>query len=78
MTTFREAMDAICVSAPQAAEMFSLSPQTIRQMRLDPSHPNYRTPPATWRATFARLARDRGVQLEQLAEELEREASRAG
>jgi hypothetical protein len=72
MTTFREAMDMLCVPAPQAAELFSLSPQTIRQMRLDPSHPNYRKPPATWRATFARLARERGEQLDQLAEELER------
>jgi signal recognition particle subunit SEC65 len=71
MTTFREAMDMLCVPAPQAAEMFSLSAQTVRQMRLNPSHPNYRNPPATWRATFARLARERGERLEQLAVELE-------
>jgi hypothetical protein len=71
MTGFREAMDLLCLSAADAAELFSLGPQTLRQMRLAPDDVGYRTPPATWRATFARLARERGVQLEQLAVELE-------
>jgi hypothetical protein len=71
MVTFREAMDALCVPAGDVAEMFGLSVQTVRQMRMEPDSPAYRTPPAGWRASFAKLARQRGGDMEKLARDLD-------
>lgn len=71
MTTFREAMDLLCLSAPEAAQLLGVQPQTVRQMRLNPGNPNYRTPPANWREALARIARERVPELQELIAELE-------
>lgn len=72
---FREAMDALGVSAAEVARAFGLTPQTIRQMRLDPGRPGYRSPPERWQQGLAELARERGGQLEEIAVTLEGEAA---
>lgn len=69
---FAEAMDAIGVSAPEVADRLGLTAQTVRQMRLDPENPGYRSPPAAWGRLLAQMARERGGELHGLADELER------
>jgi len=71
---FKESTDALGLAAPELAEAFGVSPQTIRQMRLDPSNPGHRAPPSEWRAVLARLARERAQALLELAGELEEAA----
>ncbi len=71
--TFKKATDILGASAAALGEVFRLQPQTVRQMRLDPESPSYRTPPENWRAMVASLARERARELERLADELERE-----
>jgi hypothetical protein len=68
---FREAMDALGLSAPEAAAALGLQPQTVRMMRMDPSAAGYRRPPEGWERVLAKLARERGGELAQLAEQLE-------
>lgn len=74
-TSFREVMDALGLNATEVAELFGLAPQTVRQMRLDPEHVNYRRPPPDWREKFAPIARRRGGKMLKLADQLERGAS---
>jgi hypothetical protein len=69
---FREALDALGLTAPEAAAAFGLQPQTIRLMRMDPSAAGYRRPPEGWEKVLAKLARQRGGELAQLAERLDR------
>jgi hypothetical protein len=45
---FRDVLDLLGINANEAAELFGVSPQTIRQMRLDPGKDGYRAPPADW------------------------------
>jgi hypothetical protein len=68
---FKTATDILGVPAAELAQEFGLEPQTIRQMRLAPDARGYRTPPADWERVVARLARERGRELQGLAERLE-------
>jgi hypothetical protein len=71
MTAFRDALDLVRLPAPEVAELFGVQPQTVRQMRLDPGHVNYRSPPAGWQSVLAKLARKRAAELVRLADKLE-------
>lgn len=71
--TFREAMDRLCLSASDVAEMFGLETQTVRQMRMDPNITGSRKPPDGWHTAFADVARQRGDEMKWLAVELERD-----
>lgn len=71
MTSFREAMDLLCLGAEDVAEMMGAKAQTVRQWRMDPDRDGYRPPPEDWRQRFAPIARRRGQRLAQLADELE-------
>jgi hypothetical protein len=70
--TFKAATDILGLSAAEIGKAFDLRPQTIRQMRLDPDSLNYRSPPAGWPKVVARLAKERGKQLNALADRLDR------
>lgn len=70
MTTFSEAMDLLCLSASDVADMFGVGQQTVRQMRMDPDARGARTPPDGWQKVFAKLADQRGKRLAALAKEL--------
>jgi hypothetical protein len=72
---FKTATDILGVPAVVLAEAFQLEPQTIRQMRLSPDARGYRSPPADWERVLARLARERGRELQGLAERLEQVTS---
>ena len=48
-----------------------MSVAAVRQARLDPGGPSYRTPPTGWEVAIAKLCRKRGGELVKLAEELE-------
>jgi hypothetical protein len=75
--SFKETTDALGLSAPELAEVLERPTQSIRQMRLDPAHPSYRPPPDGWERVLARIAKERGIVLYDLASALER-ASREG
>jgi hypothetical protein len=68
---FKAATDILGLPAPDLAKEFGLQPQTIRQMRLAPDAASYRSPPSDWERVVARLARERGRELQGLAERLE-------
>jgi hypothetical protein len=59
-------MDALGLTAPEAARAFRLTTQTIRQWRLDPSSDGYRGPPKGWQGVLAQAGRDK---LESLRDE---------
>ena len=61
-----------CITLADIAEEVDIAPQTVRRARMDPSSPNYRTPPRGWRKAIAKLARERSAELAKLAEELGR------
>jgi hypothetical protein len=68
---FKTASDTLGLSASRLAEEFGLQPQTIRQMRLASDAASYRSPPEGWRRVLARLARERGAELQELAKTLD-------
>jgi hypothetical protein len=70
---FKTASDRLGLSASRLADEFGLQPQTIRQMRLAPDAASYRSPPEGWRKVLARLAQERGAELQDLARTLEGE-----
>ncbi len=72
--TFRRATDILGMSASELAAEFGVQPQTIRQMRLQPSATNYRTPPIGWEKRLGRLARRRGRELSDLVDQLDQQA----
>ncbi len=72
MTTFKEATDALGLTAPELAEMFGVSAQTIRQARLDPEHVGHRSPPSGWEEKLAAVAKKKGGELAELAKALKR------
>lgn len=74
--TFKEAGDALCLSAAELAELLRMPVQSVRQARLSPKSARYRSPPAGWEAKLAKLARKRARELERLVEELERNLNR--
>jgi hypothetical protein len=49
-----------------------VSLQSIRQPRLEPARPSYRSPPPGWQKILARLAKERGRELAAVAAQLER------
>lgn len=50
---FKSATEGL--AAPELARLFGVSPQTIRQYRLDPSLAGHRRPPAGWQVAVAGL-----------------------
>ena len=76
MTSFREAMDALCLTSIEVGELFDAPAQSVRQWRLDAEHRNYRPAPPDWPRRFLPIAKKRGRELEQLVAELERAAGR--
>ena len=70
--TFKRATDILGLPASELAKEFGVQSQTIRQMRLDRSSANYRSPPERWQERLAILARRRGKELSHLIEQLER------
>ncbi len=58
------------ITADDLAEAFGVARNTIARARLDPSNPEYRSPPQNWRPVLARLARERSQQLSAFADEL--------
>lgn len=59
------------ITADDLAEAFGVARNTIARARLDPSNPEYRSPPQHWRPVLARLARERSRELADFAEDLE-------
>lgn len=77
---FKTAMDLLCLTAGQVSDELrragiQVTPQTVRQFRLDPGKDGHRTPPVGWKGVFAYLARERGRELLRAAEELEGQAA---
>lgn len=70
--TFKRATDILGLPASELAKEFGVQAQTIRQMRLERSAANYRSPPERWKERLAVLARRRGKELRDLIEQLER------
>ena len=71
--TFKRATDVLGLPASELAKEFGVKAQTIRQMRLERSAANYRSPPTQWQKRLALLARRRGKELKDLIEQLERQ-----
>ncbi len=59
------------VSLEEIGDALGIAYTTVRATRLDPDSANYRRPPEEWRPKLAALARERGGELQGLAEELE-------
>lgn len=68
--TFKEATDVLTarVTLVDIAEACGSHPNSVERARLDPESRNYREPPPNWQAAVARLARERGQELLQLAD----------
>lgn len=64
---FREAMDAVGVTAVELGRELGVPAQSIRQARLDPEAPGHRRPPKGWEAVLARLAREKCGDLKRVA-----------
>lgn len=71
---FRAATDRLtpAVTLADLSAELGMSDAAVRQARLDPESPSYRTPPPGWQGAIIKLARERGGELVKLAEELER------
>lgn len=61
------------ITADDLAEAFGVARNTIARARLDPSNPEYRSPPQNWKPVLARLARERSKALAVFADQLEPE-----
>ena len=72
---FKQATDRLTerVTAEEIAAAFGVARNSIARARLDPSSSAYRSPPAGWQKVLARLARERGAEFNQLADEIEGE-----
>lgn len=72
---FKQATDRLTerVTAEEIAGAFGVARNSIARARLDPSSSAYRSPPAGWQKVLARLARERGAEFNQLADEIEGE-----
>lgn len=71
---FKEATDLLIqkVTVAEIAEACGSHVNSVERARLSPDTRHYREPPPGWIAAVARLARERGQQLNALAEALER------
>jgi hypothetical protein len=58
------------VTTAEIAEALEVSPHSVRQARLVEGAPGYRKPPHGWQEALARLAEQRGSELQALAAEL--------
>jgi hypothetical protein len=69
---FKTATDRVagCITHAEIAEACGVSIQSIRQARMDPSSPSYRTPPAGWEGVLARLVAGRARELQLFAAQL--------
>lgn len=69
---FRTATDALFAKtgAEDLAKELGCSPQSVKQARMDEANPGRRSPPPGWEAAAARLARQKAVQLQKLADRL--------
>lgn len=65
---FRQAMDAVGVSATELGKEMGVPAQSIRQARLDHQKAGHRPPPKGWEAVLARMARERCPDLKRVAE----------
>lgn len=75
--TFAEATDRLMahgVTLQEMGDALGVAHTTIRAFRLDPASSSYRRPPDAWAPKLARLARERGTDLQDLAGELEEAA----
>lgn len=70
---FREAIDRLGerVTHEQAAEALGVSVASVRQYRLGTDAKAHRSPPRGWQRVLARLARQRGSELQALADYLD-------
>ena len=59
-----------CPTHDDIARQADCSVQTVRQARMDPAAPGYRSPPVGWEQAIAVLALERSVEPLRLAEEL--------
>lgn len=66
------------ITADDLAEAFGVARNTIARARLDPSNPEYRSPPQNWKPTLARLARQRSRELAVFADDLDGETGSDG
>ena len=71
--TFKRATDILGLPASVLAKEFGVKAQTIRQMRLERSAANYRSPPERWEQKLGVLARRREGELRALIEQLQRD-----
>lgn len=71
---FKEATDRLTerVTLADIAEACGSHPNSIDRARLAPESKSFRSPPLNWRSSLAPLARERGLALIRLAEEMER------
>lgn len=53
------------------AKALGASYSSVKQARLNPRSPHYRTPPQGWQPKLRGLAEERGGRLQKLAEELD-------
>ena len=67
---FKEATDVLfrCCTHAELAEKLGCSVAAIRQARLSPEAAAYRKPPPGWREALRELARQRSLELADLAE----------
>lgn len=72
---FKQATDRLTerVTAEEIAAACGVARNSIARARLDPSSSAYRSPPTGWQKVLARLARERGAEFNQLADEIEGE-----
>jgi hypothetical protein len=73
---FKRATDRLIgtLSLADLAEELGVSHGLLRQARLSTSASSYRSPPPGWEKAVAKLARERGGALIELADELESQA----
>lgn len=69
---FRNATDQLIqrITLVDIAEACGSAVNSIERARLDVDSRHHREPPPDWEAAVARLARERGLELVRLAEEL--------
>ena len=70
---FQEATDKLMArgaSLAEIADALGIAYTTVRAARLDPDSSSYRPPPGDWAPKLAAFARDRGGELQALAQEL--------
>lgn len=70
---FKDATDILTqrITAEEIAAAAGVSVSSIARARLNPASSAYRSPPEGWKKVLARLARERGDELHDLAAGLE-------